>query len=94
MQDFPISKFKEIATPFYYYDLDLLKETAKQIKKEADKYGFVVHYALKANSNHKILRLLSSYGFGADCVSGNEIKKAIKLLNDQLQHILTELQKG
>ena len=78
MQDFPIEKFKEIATPFYYYNLDLLKKTASQIKKVADKYGFVVHYALKANSNHKILNLLSSYGFGADCVSGNEIKKALE----------------
>lgn len=78
MQDFPIAKFEAISTPFYYYNLELLKETADQLKKEADKYGYIVHYALKANSNHKILRMLSSYGFGADCVSGNEIKKALE----------------
>src|ERR1035437_3205694 len=74
-----ISKFKAIPTPFYYYDLEVLKQTLLNLKKESDKYGFIVHYALKANANNKILDIIKSYSIGADCVSGNEIKKAIEL---------------
>lgn len=76
--NFPIEKFKPLATPFYYYDVELLKKTAEALKSEADKYGYVVHYALKANPNHKILKVLKEYGFGADCVSGNEVQRAIE----------------
>jgi diaminopimelate decarboxylase len=75
--NFPINKFKNIATPFYYYDMELFERTAKIMKNEADKYGYVLHYAVKANTNEKLLRVLSSMGFGADCVSGEEVKHAI-----------------
>lgn len=78
MTQFPVEKFKKLPTPFYYYDLDLLKKTAETLKKEADKFGYIVHYALKANPNHKILGVLKNYGFGADCVSGNEVLRAIE----------------
>jgi diaminopimelate decarboxylase len=73
-----IEQFNRIPTPFYYYDLGLLKKTLDQLKKESDKYGFIVHYALKANTNSEILQLIRSYGLGADCVSGNEVKRAIE----------------
>ncbi len=72
-----LSKFNQLKTPFYYYDMQLLRQTAETLKKEADKYGYVVHYALKANPNHKILGVLKELGFGADCVSGNEVQRAI-----------------
>ena len=76
---FPINKFKDIATPFYYYDGDLLRETLNTVKKEAGKYDkFCVHYAIKANANPKILNIIRENGLGADCVSGGEIKAAIK----------------
>ena len=73
-----ISKFKTIATPFYYYDLAVLKKTLEHVKAESDKYGYIVHYALKANSNTDILNLIKSFHIGADCVSGNEVKRAIE----------------
>jgi diaminopimelate decarboxylase len=73
-----IGKFKDLPTPFYYYDMDGLKLTLDAVKKESDKYGYFIHYALKANSNIKILKLIASFGFGADCVSGNEIIRAIE----------------
>lgn len=73
-----INKFKNIPTPFYYYDVEVLKQTLDLLKKESDKYGFIVHYATKANANNKVLDIIRSYGLGADCVSGNEIKKAIE----------------
>ncbi len=75
--DVIINQLNKIPTPFYYYDLGLLHETLQCIKQESEKYGYVVHYALKANANSKILEIINSYGFGADCVSGNEVVKAI-----------------
>ena len=71
-------KFRKLPTPFYYYDLDVLNETLKNIQKEATATGFKIHYAVKANFNPRILRIISSYGFGADCVSWNEINAAVK----------------
>jgi diaminopimelate decarboxylase len=68
-----IEKFREIATPFYYYDLDVLRSTLEVVKKESLNSGYKVHYAVKANSNPRILKIVQSYGFGADCVSWNEI---------------------
>lgn len=65
-------------TPFYLYDLDLLRKTLEVVKAESEAYGFQVHYALKANPNTPILRLVRQYGLGADCVSGNEVKRAVE----------------
>lgn len=73
-----IEMLKSKDTPFFLYDLDLLESTLKKCLEESGKHNFKVHYALKANSNHEILRLISSKGFGADCVSGNEINRAIE----------------
>lgn len=64
-------------TPFYFYDMNLLTETLEKVKEHSSKYGFEVHYAIKANANRKILTKIASFGFGADCVSGNEIELAI-----------------
>ncbi len=75
---FPNKKFESLETPFYYYDMELLQKTLQTIKKETENHNFHVHYALKANANPRILREISSQGFGADCVSGNEILKAIE----------------
>ena len=73
-----ITKFKNTPTPFYYYNLELLKNTLERLKTESDKYGFVVHYAMKANTNTEILNLIRSFHIGADCVSGNEVKRAVE----------------
>lgn len=76
---FPIDKLQLIETPFYYYDTELLRETLETIKAEIRNYpGYHVHYAVKANANPKILKIIREAGFGADCVSGGEIKAAIQ----------------
>ena len=76
---FPIDKFQEIQTPFYYYDTDLLRETLKTINTEVSKHeGFVVHYAIKANANPKVLNVICQAGLGADCVSGGEIQRCVE----------------
>lgn len=71
-----IKKFGSTPTPFYYYDLGLLKRTLTALKKESDKHGYHSHYALKANANDEILSVIKKAGLGADCVSGNEVRKA------------------
>ena len=75
---FPIEQFRQIETPFYYYDTALLRQTLKTIVEESGRYErFHVHYAIKANANPKILSIIGQAGLGADCVSGGEIKAAI-----------------
>ena len=74
---FPIDKFQEIQTPFYYYDTAVLRKTLKTINEEAGKHeNFEVHYAVKANANPKVLNIICQAGLGADCVSGGEIQAA------------------
>ena len=76
---FPIERFKDIETPFYWYDTDVLSKTLEAINTEARKHeGFVVHYAVKANANPKVLKIIRAAGLGADCVSGGEIETCIK----------------
>ena len=75
---FPVSKLQKLETPFYYYDTDLLHKTLKIVSEEAGKYGFHVHYAMKANANHRLLTIVNGYGLGADCVSGGEVQAAIE----------------
>ena len=73
-----MDKFKQLETPFYYYDMELLRTTLDTVKKETLNKPFHVHYALKANANPRLLREIASYGFGADCVSGNEVLLALE----------------
>lgn len=76
---FPLEKFRTVKTPFYYYDTALLRKTLEAIKAELKKNdNYHLHYAVKANANPKVLRLISAAGFGADCVSGGEIKAALE----------------
>ncbi|MDO5447082.1 MAG: diaminopimelate decarboxylase [Prevotellaceae bacterium] len=74
----PVDSFKHIETPFYYYDIELLQQTLDAINREASKHrNFVVHYAVKANANHRILEVIRNAGLGADCVSGGEIQASL-----------------
>ena len=76
---FPIEKLEQIQTPFYYYDTELLRKTLRTINEEAGRHeGFVVHYAIKANANPKLLKIIREAGLGADCVSGGEIEACVQ----------------
>ncbi len=76
---FPIGKFEQLRTPFYYYDVELLRETLRTITREAGQHeGFCVHYAIKANANPKLLKIIREAGLGADCVSGGEIEACVR----------------
>ncbi len=75
---FPTDAFRQLTTPFYYYDTDLLRATIRMIQEEVSKHaGFCVHYAIKANANPRVLNIIGQAGLGADCVSGGEILAAL-----------------
>lgn len=80
MTNYPTGRFESLSTPFYYYDMELLESTLNAVTTEAHRAGgqsFKVHYAIKANHNEAILRLVARHGLGADCVSGGEIAAAL-----------------
>lgn len=78
MLDTNMQELQEQTTPFYLYDLALLRQTLGAAKEQADRYNYHVHYALKANANAPVLDAMRAFGFGADCVSGNEVRAAIE----------------
>ena len=78
MTTFPITRLAGRRTPFYYYDIALLEQTLDTIAAEThDRPDFIVHYAVKANANPALLRIIMQHGLGADCVSGEEVKAAL-----------------
>lgn len=76
---FPIEKFKKLQTPFYYYDLELLRKTLAEVNNITRNHNYVVHYAMKANVNLGVLNEICDAGLGADCVSGGEVKAALEV---------------
>ena len=73
-----VERLREIPTPFYFYDMELLRATLDAVTTETQKYGYQLHYALKANFNERIVTQMNRYGIGADCVSGGEVLRAIE----------------
>lgn len=73
-----IDSLRSLPTPFYYYDLDVLEENILELEKHSRKHQVKIHYALKANNNRPILKKMINAGFGADCVSGPEMERAIE----------------
>ncbi len=72
------NKLHSFETPFYLYDIALLRQTLESVVYESNKYGYKVHYAIKANYDDKILSVIKEFGLGIDCASGNELRKAIE----------------
>ena len=70
--------FCALETPFYFYDTELLSRTVEEVKRTSSKYGIDVHYAVKANVEERLLRIISAAGLGADAVSGNEVSRAVE----------------
>lgn len=89
-----LNEFQRYKTPFFWYDIDLLEQTLQTIKNESDKYGYHVHYAVKANANQPILRKIKEFGFGADCVSGNEVLASVEAGFDNKQIVFAGVGKS
>lgn len=75
--NFPIERFLQLKTPFYYYDMDLLKATLVRLRTSLPDERFIVHYAIKACSTEPVVKQIASFGIGADCVSGGEVEASI-----------------
>lgn len=71
-------KLAKFETPFYLYDIGLLDQTLESLMSIASKYGYKIHYAIKANYDAKLLQIIRKYGVGIDCASGNEVRCAIE----------------
>ncbi len=73
-----VDKLQGLRTPFYLYDMGLLRQTLESVVYESKRYGYKVHYAIKANYDDRVLAVIKEYGLGIDCASGNELRKAIE----------------
>lgn len=71
-------KLAKYETPFYLYDIGLLNQTLESLMSIASKYGYKIHYAIKANYDPRLLQIIRKYGVGIDCASGNEVRCAIE----------------
>ncbi len=78
VQENMLSQLTKYPTPLYFYDLRLLDHTLQAATDASKPYNYHIHFAVKANNNSKILEMIQCHGLGADCVSGNEIREAIK----------------
>lgn len=78
-EDVPVTKVASaVGTPVYIYSQKTLQRHFSAYKNAFDGYPSTVCFALKANSNIAILKLLASNGCGADVVSGGELFLALK----------------
>jgi diaminopimelate decarboxylase len=68
-----------IPTPYFLYDLDLLENTLSAASCHANRHGYTIHYAIKANHQPTVVKRMIHHGMGIDCVSGNEVAAALEL---------------
>ena len=73
-----INNLSSLQTPFWYYDMDLFRRTVDEAVAAAKKYGILIHYSIKANSEPRLLAYILQRGLGVDCVSGNEVVFALQ----------------
>ncbi len=67
-------------TPYYEYDLRVLRRTLEEMLNAIPDPRYRVHYAIKANTNASILReIVDTRKIGADCVSGGEVETALNV---------------
>jgi diaminopimelate decarboxylase len=66
-------------SPLYVYDLDLVRARARALKAAITYPQFQPLYAIKANPNPAVARVLVEEGFGVDAVSPGEVALALKL---------------
>jgi diaminopimelate decarboxylase len=77
MKSWPINQLEKINTPYYYYDMEVLKKHINLAINASNKFGYSIHYAIKANHNSRVLKTMKVADFGVDCVSENELLEAL-----------------
>jgi len=69
---------KKYQTPLYIYDFENIKNNYMELKNAFRARKSLICYAVKANSNLSVLKLLADLEAGADCVSMGEVKRALQ----------------
>lgn len=73
-----VERLKGFETPYYFYDCDLLRETLREAVQKASEHGYIIHFAIKANFDPRVLEIIRSFGIGVDCVSEGEVRMALQ----------------
>ncbi|MEM9661636.1 MAG: hypothetical protein AAF937_04935 [Planctomycetota bacterium] len=68
---------EQVGTPFFVYSASVLRERVRAVRGAFDPLGARVRYAVKANPNLAVLRLLLAEGCGMDVVSEGELRRAL-----------------
>lgn len=78
-ENVPLARIAEaVGTPVYVYSTEAFREAARAFRAGLEPVGrHHVAFAVKANPNLAVLRLLANEGFGADVVSGGELARAL-----------------
>lgn len=77
-EDVPIDEIvKEYGTPCYIYSHATLVRHYQAVDEAFHSVPHIIAFAMKANSNLAVLRLMGSLGSGADIVSGGELYRAL-----------------
>ena len=66
-----------VGTPFYVYSAATLRRHVRVMREAFAGINTLLAYAMKANSNQAVLRVVAKEGAGADVVSGGELERAI-----------------
>ncbi|TJV44206.1 MAG: diaminopimelate decarboxylase, partial [Mesorhizobium sp.] len=77
-EDVAISEIAaSIGTPFYCYSTATLTRHFRVFAQAFAGLDALVCYAMKANSNQAVLKILAKLGAGADVVSEGELRRAL-----------------
>lgn len=69
---------KDLETPFYCYSSKKIRENINKYKNNLKNSNSKICFALKANSNIELIKIIAQQGLGADVVSMGEFQKALK----------------
>ena len=67
----------KVGTPFYVYSAATLRRHVQVMREAFAPLDALVAYAMKANSNQAVLKVIAGEGAGADVVSGGELERAV-----------------
>ncbi|HKF74219.1 MAG TPA: diaminopimelate decarboxylase, partial [Stellaceae bacterium] len=78
IEDVPLTRIAgAVGTPVYCYSSAAITAAYRRFASALAGDNVAIHYALKANSNQAVIRLLARLGAGADVVSEGELRRAL-----------------
>jgi len=69
---------ERVGTPFYCYSAGMIRDRFQAYRSSFGADRSLICYAVKANSNQSVIRLLGEMGAGADVVSAGELQRALQ----------------